>query len=236
MKIHGCVVLVTGANRGLGQAFIKALQDAGASKIYAAARNPETVTPAHGVIPIKLDITNPEDILNIVAECSDINILINNAGISLYSSNLFDPNSLTNLRKEIETNVFGTFALIQAFASVLAANGGGAILNVLSALSWVSLKGVETYSASKSAIWSLTNGLRHVLAEQGTQLVGLHVGFMDTDMTKELSVAKAKPLNVARQALLGIENGESEVLADTTSIELKQALSTGIYLQPISLS
>ena len=236
MQIHGCVVLVTGANRGLGQAFIKALQDAGASKIYAAARNPETVTPAHGVIPIKLDITNPEDILNAVAECKDINILINNAGISLYSSNLFDPNSLTNLRKEIETNVFGTFALIQAFASVLAANGGGAVLNVLSALSWVSLKGAETYSASKSAIWSLTNGLRHVLAEQGTQLVGLHVGFMDTDMTKELSVAKADPLDVARQALLGIENGESEVLADTTSIEIKQALSMGIYLRSISRS
>lgn len=233
MQIKNCVALVTGANRGLGRAFVQALLDAGASKVYAAARDPSKIPPAKGVVAVKLDVTDPADIRSAAGELRDVNLLINNAGVSIRSASVLEPASLDSLRKEIETNVFGPLALTQMFAPILAANGGGAVLNVLSALSWISLTGVETYSATKSAAWSLTNGLRHVLDRQGTQVVALHVGFMDTDMTRGLPVPKADPDDVARAAIAGIEKGEAEVLADATSVQLKQSISAGVYLKPL---
>jgi NAD(P)-dependent dehydrogenase (short-subunit alcohol dehydrogenase family) len=233
MQISGSVALVTGANRGLGKAFVQALLDAGALKVYAAARDPSTMSPAEGVVPVKLDVTNPADIRAVANDLRDVSLLVNNAGISIHSPSALDPASLDALRKETETNVLGPLALTQAFAPILAANGGGAILNVLSALSWISITGAETYSATKSAAWSLTNGLRHALGGQGTQVVALHVGFMDTDMTRGLPVPKADPGEVARAGIAGIEKGELEVLADETSVQLKQSLSAGVYLKPI---
>ena len=234
MQITGSVALVTGANRGLGKAFVQALLNAGATKIYAAARNPETIEPVAGVVPIKLDVTSSADIQSAAARFKDVDILINNAGINTRSVDVLDPASIDTLRKEAETNVFGPLALVQAFAPILAANGGGAVLNVLSALSWVSMTGAETYCATKSAAWSLTNGLRHVLSQRGTQVVALHVGFMDTDMTRGLPVPKADPNDVARDALAAIAKGEVEILADATSVQLKQALSAGVYLKPLA--
>jgi len=233
MKINGSVALVTGANRGLGKAFVQALSQAGARKIYAAARDPATIAAADGIVPIKLDVTNPEHIRSAAAEFRDVSVLINNAGISIRSPSALDPASSDALRKEMETNVFGPLSLVQAFAPILASNGGGAVLNVLSALSWVSITGVETYCATKSAAWSLTNGLRHSLSQQGTQVVALHVGYMDTDMTKNLPVTKSDPNVVARDAISAIEKGEVEILADATSVQLKQALSSGVYLKPL---
>jgi NAD(P)-dependent dehydrogenase (short-subunit alcohol dehydrogenase family) len=234
MKIKGSVALVTGANRGLGKAFVQALLSAGAAKIYAAARDPASIARTAGVVPVRLDVTSAEDIRSAAAQFRDVSLLINNAGISIRSPSALDPGSLDALRKEAETNVFGPLSLTQAFAPVLAANGGGAVLNVLSALSWVSITGAETYSATKAAAWSLTNGLRHVLGQQGTQVVALHVGYMDTDMTRGLPVPKADPIAVARDAIAAIENGEVEILADATSVQLKQALSAGVYLKPIA--
>lgn len=230
MQIKNSVVLVTGANRGLGQAFVNALLAAGAAKIYAAARDPASIT-LQGVVPLKLDVTNTADIAAAAALATDVTLLINNAGISR-SSPFLAADSATALRAELDTNVFAPLALSQAFAPILKANGGGAIVNVLSVLSWLNIAGAATYSASKSAAWSLTNGLRGELRAQGTQVVGVHVGFMDTDMARGAPGPKADPLDVARQTLAALEAGQDEVLADELSRGVKQGLSAqpGVYL------
>lgn len=235
MDIKNSVALVTGANRGLGKAFVQALLSAGAKKVYAAARDPSTITHMDGVIPVKLDVTNTEHISTAARDYGDVTLLINNAGV-MHGAGLLDVSSLDAARIEWETMCFGPLALSQAFAPILAANGGGAIINVLSALSWVNMPGIATYSSAKSAAWSLTNGLRNELAGQDTQVLGLHIGFMDTDMIRGIEAQKADPHEVARLALEGVQKGEVEVLADSTCAYLKQELGNGIYLQPPSAS
>lgn len=230
MNIQNSVALVTGANRGLGKAFVQALLAAGAKKVYAAVREPETISAIDGVVPIKLDVTNADQINAVARECVDVSLLINNAGV-LHGAGLMDMSSLDAARNEWETMCFGPLALSQAFAPILAANGGGTILNVLSALSWISMPGAASYSSAKAAAWSLTNGLRNEFSGQGTQVVGLHVGFMDTDMIRDLDVQKADPNTVAKRALEAVQQGEVEVLADPVSVQLKQGLSAGVYLQ-----
>ena len=225
MQLKDSVVFVTGANRGLGLAFAQAALAAGARKVYAAARDPASVT-LPGVVPVRLDVGNAEQVAAAVRDCGDVTLLVNNAGISMGSSFLALPDAIAAARAEFEVNFFGPWALASAFAPVLKANGGGAIVNVLSALSWVSFPSVATYSASKSAAWSLTNGLRNELRAQGTQVVALHVGYMDTDMTRGLDAPKSSPADVARIALEGVEAGAFEVLADDISKQIKQSLST----------
>lgn len=230
MEVAGSVALVTGANRGLGAAFCRALLEQGASKVYAGARDPETVELA-GVIPVRLDITSPADVAAAVARCGDTTLLVNNAGILTGTSVLAD-DALDGGRREFETNVFGTLSMSGAFAPVLGANGGGAIVNVLSVLSWVSIPGGALYCASKAASWSLTNALRLELQSQGTQVVALHVGYMDTDMTVGIDAPKSSPDDVAVQTLAGLEAGAFEVLADDTSRFVRGALSaelTALY-------
>ena len=222
MKIRNSTALVTGANRGLGKAFVQALLDAGAKKVYAAARDPRSINMP-GVEPIQIDVTNMRDVTAAASVAGDVNLVINNAGI-------FRPTPLlavtdAELRAEMDTNYFGTLAMSRAFAPVLARNGGGALVNVLSALSWVNLPGTALYSASKAAAWSLTNALRQELREQSTQVVALHVGYMDTDMAKDVQSPKSNPLDVARQVLAALENGSSEVLADAVSRQVKEGLS-----------
>ena len=230
MRIENSVAFVTGANRGLGLAFAKALLEGGARKVYAAARDPDAIALA-GVIPVRLDVTNPQQIEAAAVACGDVDLLINNAGISRDSA-LLAPGAIEAAKAELETNFFGPLLVSRAFAPVLARNGGGAILNVLSALSWISFPAFATYSASKSAAWSLTNGLRNELREQGTQVVGLHVGFMDTEMAAGANAPKSRPEDVAKFALRAIEAGEDEALADEVSRGLKQGLSAprGVYL------
>ncbi|MGJ7491682.1 SDR family oxidoreductase [Variovorax sp. ZT4R33] len=225
MQLKDSVVFVTGANRGLGLAFAQAALAAGARKVYAAARDPASVT-LPGVVPIQLDVGNAEQVAAAVRDCSDVTLLVNNAGISMGSSFLASPDAIAAARAEFEVNFFGPWALASAFAPVLKANGGGAIVNVLSALAWVSFPSVATYSASKSAAWSLTNGLRNELRAQGTQVVALHVGYMDTDMTRGLDAPKSSPADVARVTLEGVEAGAFEVLADDISKQIKQSLSS----------
>ncbi|MDO7897502.1 SDR family oxidoreductase [Pseudomonas citrulli] len=233
MQIKGSVALVTGANRGLGKAFVQALLAAGAAKVYAAARDPATVQAQPNVVPLKLDVTRPEDIAAAVEGVQDLTLLINNAGI--HGDRPGPGISLENLRQEFETNAVAPLATSLAFAPVLAANGGGAIVNMHSALSWVNLPNTVTYSASKAAAWSLTNGLRLQLASQGTLVVGVHVAFVDTDMTRGLEgVPKASPHDVVQRVLEGVANDQPEVLADETSHQLKQNLSNGVYLRPIA--
>ena len=223
MKIQDSVALVTGANRGLGLAFVQALLAAGVKKVYAAARDPSSINLS-GVHPVKLDVTNPQDILDIAKAYPDVNLLINNAGI-IRGQAFVSENAIQAARDELETNFFGPLALSQAFAPILKQNGGGAIVNVLSVLSWVSMPVAATYGASKAAAWALSNGLRVELHNQGTQVLALHVGYMDTDMAKGVHAPKAKPEDVARQVLEALEAGKTEVLADEFSAQIKQGLS-----------
>jgi NAD(P)-dependent dehydrogenase (short-subunit alcohol dehydrogenase family) len=223
MKIQDSVALVTGANRGLGLAFVQGLLAAGVKKVYAAARDPSSINLA-GVHPVKLDVTNTQDILAVAQAHPDVNLLINNAGI-IRGQAFLSENAIQAARDELETNFFGPLALSRAFAPILGHNGGGAIVNVLSVASWVSMPETATYGASKAAAWALSNGLRGELHAQGTQIVALHVGYMDTDMAKGVNAPKSKPEDVARQVLEALEAGKTEVLADEFSVHVKQGLS-----------
>lgn len=232
MKIKDSVALVTGANRGLGLAFTKALLAGGARKVYAAARDPASVQQT-GVQSVRLDVTQPEQVEAAARDLGDVNLLINNAGI-IRGSGFLAPDGLDATRAEFETNFFGPLLTARAFAPILAKNGGGAIVNVLSVLSWVSLSTSSSYSASKAAAWSLSNGLRNEVRGQGTQVLALHVGFMDTDMVRNVTAPKAQPDDVVKQVLAALEEGKSEILADGVSRQVKQGLSAepGVYLLP----
>ncbi|HZQ86610.1 MAG TPA: SDR family oxidoreductase [Acidimicrobiales bacterium] len=223
MNIEGSVALVTGANRGLGEAFTRLLVENGAAKVYGGARDPGSIT-VPGVVPVKLDITSAEDVAAAAALAADVTLVINNAGISTGTSVLAD-DALAGARREIETNVLGPLVVSRAFAPVLAANGGGAIVNVLSVLSWLAMPQTAMYSAAKAAAWSLTNSLRVELAPQGTLVVGVHVGFMDTDMAAGVNAPKASPASVAEATLEALREGRPEVLADDTSRFVKAQLS-----------
>jgi len=223
MQLKNAVVFITGANRGLGRAFAQAALAAGAAKVYAAARDPASID-LPGVVPVALDVTDADQVATAAAQCADVTLLINNAGIS-QAAGVLAADAIDVARRHFDTNVFGVWALMQAFAPVLKANGGGAVLNVLSVLSWLTLPGLAPYSASKAAAWALSNGLRAELKAQGTQVTSLHVGYMDTDMTRGLDAPKSSPADVARLALEGIEAGTFEVLADDISRQVKQSLS-----------
>lgn len=230
MKIQDSVALVTGANRGLGLAFTRALLAGGARKIYAAARDPAAVKQ-DGVQAIRLDVTKPDEVEAAARELGDVSLLVNNAGI-IRGSGFLGPQGVDAVRAELETNFFGPLLLARAFAPILARNGGGAVVNVLSVLSWVSFPTSSTYSASKAAAWSLSNGLRNELSAQGTQVLSLHVGFMDTDMVRHVAAPKSQPDDVVKQVLAALEAGKAEILADEVSRQVKKGLSadTGIYL------
>ena len=226
MKIEGSVVLVTGANRGLGAEYVRQLLDRGASKVYAGARDIESVTNT-GAVPISLDVTSASDIAAAVEACGDVNMLINNAGI-VRGNSIFSDNSLENAKAEFETNVWGTFNMSRGFAPVFANNGGGAIVNVLSAAAWFSVKEIATYAMSKSAAWSLTNGLRLELAQNNTLVVAVHAGFIDTDMAANVKADKVSPFQVVERTLNGVEAGMPEVLADDASDFVKNNLPNHI--------
>ena len=222
MDITGATALVTGANRGLGRRFTQALLDRGAAKVYAATRNPDAID-LPGVVPVRLDITDPAQVEAAAALASDVNLLVNNAGSST-QARLLD-GDLADIQLEMDTHYFGTLSVTRAFAPVLAANGGGAVLNILSVLSWTTLPGAEAYSAAKAAELSLTNALRLALAEHKTQVTALHVGYMDTDMAAHVDGPKSDPLVIANLALDGVAAGVPEVLADDISRNVRAGLA-----------
>lgn len=233
MKVQDSVVLITGANRGLGKAFAREALARGARKVYATARHPDLID-FPGVIPVALDVTDPEQVRAVARQCGDVNLVINNAGIAQPGSILAD-DAGTALRAQLEVNLFGMLSVSQAFSPVLAANHGGAIINVLSVASWISTPILGTYAMTKSAAWSLTNGLRHALSEQHTQVLGLHIGFIDTDLTKDLDAPKISPQAVVDAAYDGLEQGQEEVLVDEISKLVHDGLSSApeVYLHPI---
>lgn len=223
MKIENSVVLITGANRGIGLAFARALLDRGARKVYAAARNPATVT-LPGVETLQLDVTKPDEIAAAVQQASDVTLVINNAGIAEPGGFLAqDSDAIT--RRIFETNFFGVLNMSRAFAPVLKANGGGALLNVLSVASWVNSGELAAYSASKSAAWSLTNALRQELTAQKTQVLGLHMAYVDTDLTRGFEVQKSSAEEIVQRALDALEAGADEVLADVLTQQIRQGLA-----------
>lgn len=231
MKINDSVAFVTGANRGLGLALVHALLARGARKVYAGVRDPASIN-LPGVVPVKLDVTNQDDVSAAAALCGDVTLLINNAGIAKFVSYL-DPAAIDTAREILDANYLGPMRVSQAFTPILAKNGGGAIVNVLSVASWVNSPELTLYAASKSAVWGFTNGLRTALRAQGTQVLGLHVGFMDTEMTHGIELAKVRPEDVAANTLDGLEAGLEEVLADDITRVVKAGLSNGIYLTPL---
>jgi NAD(P)-dependent dehydrogenase (short-subunit alcohol dehydrogenase family) len=223
MKIENSVVLITGANRGIGLAFARALLARGARKVYAAARDPASVT-LPGVVAMQLDVTKPEEVAAAAKEASDVTLVINNAGIAQPGGFLaLDSDAVA--RSIFETNFFGVLNMSKAFAPVLKANGGGALLNVLSVASWVNGGKLAAYSASKSAAWSLTNALRHELTGQKTQVLGLHMAYVDTDLTRGFDVQKSSAEDIVQRALDGLEAGAYEVLADALTQQVRQGLT-----------
>jgi NAD(P)-dependent dehydrogenase (short-subunit alcohol dehydrogenase family) len=224
MRIAGSTALVTGAGRGLGAVLVESLLARGAATVYAGARDPRTVANKDPrVVPLHLDVTDLATIRAAAERAGDVDLLINNAGVAGNGSLLSgDPE---RARAELETNFWGPVTVLRAFAPVLARNGGGAAVNVLSALSWLTSPLTGSYSASKAAAWSFTGSARAELRGQGTQVVGVHLGYMDTGMVAHLDVPKIAPVDVARQILDAVEDGTEEVLADLPSERAKAALS-----------
>ncbi|MEV5751473.1 SDR family oxidoreductase [Actinoallomurus sp. NPDC052308] len=224
MKIEGSVAVVTGGNRGFGRELVTQLIERGA-KVYAAARRPETVD-VPGAVPLGLDITDPASVRDAAAVATDATLLVNNAGISTGTS-LLD-GDLQDVRREMETHYFGTLAVTRAFAPVIEANGGGAVLNILSVLSWWHAPSTGAYSAAKAAEWAMTNAVRQELHPKGIHVAGLHVGYMDTDMTSRITAAKSDPAVIAKVALDGLAEDAAEIIADEVSRNVKQNLAAPI--------
>ncbi|MCS6548576.1 SDR family oxidoreductase [Curtobacterium flaccumfaciens pv. flaccumfaciens] len=222
MEIAGSVALVTGSNRGIGRRFALQLLERGATKVYATARRPELVD-IEGVVALPLDITDQASVDAAAAAAGDVTLLVNNAGISTTGSLLTD--DLTDARREMDTHYWGNLAMIRAFAPVIERNGGGGIVNVLSALSWFVYPGSGAYAAAKAAEWNLTNAVRLELAGKGISVQGLHLGAADTDMMDGYEGPKVDPADVARAALDGVERGAAEVVVDDWSRMVKASLA-----------
>lgn len=217
--------LVTGANRGLGREFVNQLVDRGVTKVYAGARDPGTVDlDDPRVVPLQLDVTDPDSVVRAAEVAGDVSVVVNNAGISL-AARVLDDDS-TQLRRELEVNLFGPLAVTAAFGDQVAARSG-VVVNVASVLSWLALGG--SYSVSKAALWSATDSMRLELGPRGVQVVGVYMGYVDTDMTSGVDAPKSAPADVVRQVLDGIEAGASEVIAD----DLTRAVRGGLH-QPVA--
>lgn len=233
MKIKGATVFVTGANRGIGLAFARKARDLGAAKVYAGMRNTAGFSEP-GLTPIQIDVTDQASVTRAAHEASDVTVLVNNAGIGAIVPNALDASVIAVSQKMFETNYYGVIRVTQAFAPVLAKSKESAVINVLSTVTWLPAPFLTPYVASKAAAWSFTNNARLALKEQNTAVVGLHVHFVDTDLTKGLDVPKVDPNDVASVTFEGLEAGKSEVFADDTARAVKASLSKEVplYINP----
>jgi NAD(P)-dependent dehydrogenase (short-subunit alcohol dehydrogenase family) len=229
-NIKGSTALVTGGQRGLGKAFVQELLDRGAAKVYATARTPR---PSHDprIVPVALDVTDQASVAALAEQADDVSIVINNAGVGGAGPLL--GTTIDDIRTVFETNLYGAIRIAQAFAPALQRSGGGVLVDIHSALSWIA--GAGAYGASKAALWSATNSLRMELAPQHTQVVGVHLGYADTDLTAAVTAPKLDPRDVARLVVDGIEDGSSEVLVDDVSRYFKQAVAGPVEgLSPVA--
>jgi NAD(P)-dependent dehydrogenase (short-subunit alcohol dehydrogenase family) len=218
------IVLVTGANRGIGREFVRQFLDRGVAKVYAAARDPKTiVVDDPRVVSLQLDVTDADSVARAAEIAQDVSIVVNNAGIARGASVL--NSDTTTLRAELETNLFGTLAVASAFADRLVQHSG-AMINIASVASWLPTGG--TYGVSKAAVWSATDSMRLELGPRGVQVVGVHVGYVDTDLTASIDAPKSSPVDVVQQVLDGVEKGDVEILAD----DITRAVRAGLN-QPI---
>ncbi|GAA0314093.1 SDR family oxidoreductase [Kineococcus aurantiacus] len=220
MQINGATALVTGTNRGIGRHLAAQLVERGA-KVYATARRPDLVD-LDGVERLALDITDPVSVAAAARVATDVDLLVNNAGIATGATLLGD---LTAAHAEMDTNLWGTLAVVRAFAPVLARNGGGTVVNVASSASWLAVPGATAYAVTKAAVWNMSNALRHELAGQGTSVVSVHLGVADTDMGAGFAFDKTDPADVARATLDGVERDAYEVLADEQTALVKKMLA-----------
>lgn len=221
MNVQGSTVLITGANRGIGKAYVEAFLQAGAVRIYATARSLAALEAVVAmapdrIIPLALDVTRPEEVAVVAQQAPDVNILINNAGV-LGAGGLFTDQSVETAQWEMQTNYFGTLSMVRAFAPVLKRNGGGAIVNLLSIVSVVNAPVFSSYSASKAALYSLTQGVRAELAQQGTQVIGIFPGPVDTAMSEGVPMDKVAPTEVAKATIRAIVERTEEVYPDPVS-------------------
>lgn len=233
MKVKGSIVFVTGASRGLGLAFVREAVARGAAKVYAGVRNPEGFNEP-GVTPVKLDVTDPSSVAAAATIASDVTLLVNNAGIAEITENLFSETAEGQSRHIFETNYYGVMRTTSAFVASVPDSGTGGIINVLSDATWRVVPFLAPYSASKAAVWSYTNNTRALLKQRNIQVLGLHVGVLDTDLTRGFDVPKSDPADVVRQTYDALEAGESEILADAGTRALKQTLSSKVpaYIEP----
>lgn len=226
MKIRDSVALVTGGNRGLGRAYCEGLLRAGAAKVYAAARDPSKIRMRDSrLVPVALDVTSVADVISAAHNCADTSLLINNAGV-LRNSPMLGIEAEEAARQEMESNYFAVLSMVQRFAPVLARNGGGAILNVLSVASWFASPFIATYCASKAAEEILTDAIRIQLREQHTHVAGVYAGYIDTDMSAHVAQPKASPSQVVDRSLAGLESGADRIFADDSAVHLDRKIRT----------
>ncbi len=225
-SLNGAVVLVTGANGGIGTRFVEQALERGAAKVYATARSPREWDDER-VVPLTLDVTDPASISAVVQAAPDVTVLINNAGASVPTAGILT-HSDDDIRRNVETNFLGPLFLARAYAPLLAGRPGTTIIDIHSALSWYAVAGI--YSATKAALWSATNSLRLELAPAGVHVLGVHVGYVDTAMAAHVSDPKTDPVDLVAAVLDAAERGEYEVLADDTSVQLKAGLSAPLEM------
>jgi NAD(P)-dependent dehydrogenase (short-subunit alcohol dehydrogenase family) len=223
MKISNATVLVTGANRGIGLALVHALLDAGASRVYAAARNTDQLAnavkadPAR-VVPVQLDVTDAASVEAAARTVGSVDILLNNAG-ALYFGNLLEM-PLEHVLRDIDVNCLGTLRVVRAFAPLFLQGRDAAVVNLLSVVSLANAPGLGGYSASKAAAWSMTQAIRATLAGRGVSVHGVYPGPVDTDMAKDLPMDKTPPDAVARAIVSGIEAGEEDIFPDPMALQV----------------
>lgn len=225
--VKGAVVLVTGANRGIGATFVRELLAAGARRVYAAARNLESLAEIarqdERVVPVQIDITDDSSVTAAAQKLTDVEIVVNNAGVAK-GTRLIGAANLEAARNEIEVNYFGLLRMSRAFAPILAANGGGVFINILSILSRVASPISGSYSASKAAALSLTQSVRAELHAQGTRVIGVMPGYVDTDMTAGITAPKITSLEVVRATLAALHEGQEEVYPGETATQVAAML------------
>jgi len=231
MKVENSVAIVTGANRGIGEALVRELVTMGAAKVYAGCRNANDAAHlvkegAGKVVAVALDVTKDVQVANAAEQCRDVSLVINNAGLSQYGRRLIGSKTIATAQAEMDVNYFGILRMCRAFAPVLKANGGGAIVNILSAGALCNLPVLGTYCPTKAAAYSLTQGVRAELAGQGTFVSAIFVGSVDTRMADDVKgVEKVTPQYTARATLASLQRREEEVDADPMAVDLRARLA-----------